>query len=262
MAAREAHNASDPTREALARGDRPSGRTPAALRPFSFDVGYQRHAEGSCLVRAGATSVVCAATIEERVPHFKRGSGSGWVTAEYAMLPRATNQRTQRDGRRGFLSGRSQEIQRLIGRSLRSVTNLEALGERTVMIDCDVLEADGGTRTASITGAFVALAHAVGRLKERTDMAEPVLIDHVAAVSVGICEGQALLDLDYLEDSRAAVDMNVVMTGGGHFVEVQGTGESRAFSAAELESMLALARQGIGELVEAQRRAIGAHSPR
>ena len=239
----------------LAAGKRPSGRALATLRPVSIETGVQRHAEGSCLIRAGHTTVLCAATVDERVPAFRRGSGSGWLTAEYAMLPRATSQRTHRDGRRGGVSGRTQEIQRLIGRSLRAVADLSMLVERQIVIDCDVLEADGGTRTTAITGAFVALALALDGLRPR--LKGPVLRDYLAAVSVGIVAERVLVDLDYLEDSSAEVDMNVVMTRGGEFVEVQGTAEGRTFDRGELDGMLDAAARAIRKLVTEQRRALG-----
>jgi ribonuclease PH len=208
------------------------------------------------LIEAGATRVLCTASVDDRVPPFLKGKGQGWLTAEYGMLPRSTHTRTDREAARGRQSGRTQEIQRLIGRSLRAVFDLSALGERTIQLDCDVIQADGGTRTASITGAFVAAADAVAWLMTRKAIERSPIIDHVAAVSVGIRSGRPILDLDYAEDSGCETDMNVVMTGSGGFVEVQGTAESRAFSAAQLESMLALARAGIAELVAAQKRAL------
>ncbi len=219
--------------------------------------GYTRHAEGSVLVEFGDTRVLCTASVEERVPPFLKDSGRGWVTAEYGMLPRSTNTRTEREAARGKQSGRTQEIQRLIGRSLRAVVDLASLGPRTIHIDCDVLQADGGTRTAAITGAFVALHDAVSFLREKKLVSATPIRDHVAAVSVGMSGGSPLLDLDYAEDSACGCDMNVVMTGAGRFVEVQGTAEGEAFSRAELDRLLELAAQGIGQLIEHQRRALG-----
>jgi ribonuclease PH len=209
------------------------------------------------LVEFGDTRVLCTASVEERVPPFLKDSGRGWVTAEYGMLPRSTNTRTEREAARGKQSGRTQEIQRLIGRSLRAVVDLASLGSRTVHIDCDVLQADGGTRTASITGAFVALHDAVSFLRKKGLIQASPIRDHVAAVSVGVAGGVPLLDLDYSEDSACGCDMNVVMTGAGHFVEVQGTAEGEAFSRAELDALLELAARGIGELVQAQKRSLG-----
>jgi ribonuclease PH len=233
------------------------GREPGALRPVTIAAGYQRHAEGSALITVGGTTVLCAASVEEKVPPFLRGSGKGWVTAEYAMLPRATTTRTQRESSTGKVGGRTHEIQRLIGRSLRAVTDLRALGERTVWVDCDVIEADGGTRTASITGAFVALALALEKLRAAGFVAGVVLRDHVAAVSVGVVDGEPVLDLCYAEDSRAEVDMNLVLTGAGKLVEIQGTAEGEPFSWHRLEEMSQLARRGVKELVERQREALG-----
>ncbi|HLS85044.1 MAG TPA: ribonuclease PH [Burkholderiales bacterium] len=236
---------------------RPSKRGPAELRQVRLQRGFTRHAEGSVLVEFGDTRVLCTASVEDRVPPFLRDTGRGWVTAEYGMLPRATNTRTDREAARGKQSGRTQEIQRLIGRSLRAVIDLEALGARTITVDCDVLQADGGTRTAAITGGFVALHDALGWLKARGDLAALPVRDFVAAVSVGIYEGSPVLDLDYAEDSACGTDMNVVMTGGGRFVEMQGTAEGEPFSRAEADAMLALAERGIAELVAHQRRALG-----
>jgi len=233
------------------------GRKPGDLRPVKITAGYQRNPEGSALISVGGTTVLCAASVEEKVPHFLRGSGKGWVTAEYAMLPRATSTRTQRESSSGRIGGRTHEIQRLIGRSLRAVTDLAALGERTVWVDCDVLEADGGTRTASITGAFVALALALGKLQAAGALKALPLRDHVAAVSVGVVDDTPVLDLCYAEDSRAEVDMNVVETGAGLLVEIQGTAEGEPFSWARLEEMAALARRGCRELVTAQEKALG-----
>ena len=234
---------------------RPSGRAPDELRALSFTRGYTDHAEGSVLVGFGATRVLCTASIEDGVPSFLRGSGQGWVTAEYGMLPRATHTRSAREAARGKQSGRTQEIQRLIGRSLRAVVDLKALGDRTVTLDCDVLQADGGTRTAAITGGFVALADAVDTLMKRRALAANPIHGQVAAVSVGIYRGVAVLDLDYAEDSNAETDMNVVMNSGGAFVEVQGTAEGHAFRRHELDRLLDLASQGIARLHEAQQTA-------
>lgn len=235
---------------------RPSGRDAHQLRAINIQRGYTRHAEGSVLIEFGDTRVICTASVEDRVPLFLKGKGRGWLTAEYGMLPRSTNTRMDREAARGKQSGRTQEIQRLIGRSLRAVTNLEALGERTVHIDCDVLQADGGTRTAAITGACVALHDAATHLGQAKLILEWPLRDLVAAVSVGIYQGEAVLDLDYAEDSACDTDMNVVMTGDGHFVEVQGTAEGEAFSRAQLDAMLELAATGIGQLVQIQKTAL------
>jgi len=236
---------------------RPSRRRPDELRPIAIDRHYTRHAEGSVLVAFGDTRVICTASLEEGVPGFLRGGGQGWVTAEYGMLPRATHTRTDREAARGKQSGRTQEIQRLIGRSLRAVIDLEKLGERTVKLDCDVIQADGGTRTASVTGAFVALHDAVGTLIEGGVLPASPIRDFVAAVSVGLVEGVPVLDLDYAEDSGCETDMNVVMTGSGGFVEVQGTAEGAPFSAAQMAALLALAKQGIAELIAKQKAALG-----
>jgi ribonuclease PH len=234
---------------------RPSGRAPDELRPLSFVRGYTAHAEGSVLVGFGGTRVLCTASVEEGVPSFLRGKGQGWVTAEYGMLPRATHTRSAREAARGKQSGRTQEIQRLIGRALRAVVDLKALGERTVTVDCDVLQADGGTRTAAITGGFVALADAVDTLVRRRAVSANPIHGQVAAVSVGIFRGIPVLDLDYAEDSNAETDMNVVMNSGGAFVEVQGTAEGHAFRRHELDRLLDLASQGIARLHEAQQSA-------
>jgi len=236
---------------------RPSGRKPDELRPVRITRGYTRHAEGSVLVEAGDTRVLCTASIDEKVPPFLKGQGKGWLTAEYGMLPRSTNTRMQREAASGKQSGRTQEIQRLIGRSLRSVADLSLFGERTIQIDCDVLQADGGTRTASITGAFVAVYDAVRVLIEKGAIAASPLFDSVAAVSVGVYEGTPVLDLDYSEDSACETDMNVVMTGSGGLVEVQGTAEGKPFTRAELDAMLNLASSGIRQLIAAQRSALG-----
>ena len=232
---------------------RPSGRKPDALRPVRLQRGFTKHAEGSVLVEFGDTRVLCTASVEERVPAFLRDSGRGWVSAEYGMLPRATNTRGEREAARGKQSGRTQEIQRLIGRALRSVVDLAALGPRSIQLDCDVLQADGGTRTAAITGAFVALHDAISGLKLPVN---PIR-DFVAAVSVGIYQGTPVLDLDYAEDSACGCDMNVVMTAAGNFVEVQGTAEGETFARRELDALLGLAQRGIAELVAQQRRALG-----
>jgi ribonuclease PH len=227
------------------------------LRDTTITPNYLIHAEGSVLIQAGNTKVICAASVEDRVPNFLRNTGKGWVTAEYGMLPRATSTRTQREASQGKVGGRTQEIQRLIGRSLRSVTNLPALGERTVWIDCDVIQADGGTRTASITGAFVALALAFERLRERDVIRTIPLADYVAATSVGIVDTEPLLDLAYEDDSRAEVDMNIVKTGDGRFIEVQGTAEALPFGRDALMTLLDLADYGIAQLVEKQRAIVG-----
>jgi ribonuclease PH len=236
---------------------RPGQRAADALRPVRITRAYTIHAEGSVLITFGNTKVLCTASVEEKVPPHKRGSGEGWVTAEYGMLPRATHTRSDREAAKGKQSGRTQEIQRLIGRSLRAVFDLKALGERTIALDCDVLQADGGTRTASITGAFVAAHDAVSRLLADGKIAASPIKGHVAAISVGILQGLPLLDLEYVEDSACDTDMNVVMTGAGHFVEVQGTAEGVAFSRAEMDALLTLAEQGITELVAMQRQALG-----
>jgi ribonuclease PH len=236
---------------------RSGGRAAAALRPVSLERGYTRHAEGSVLVAFGHTRVLCTASVEEKVPPHKRGSGEGWVTAEYGMLPRSTHTRSDREAARGKQSGRTQEIQRLIGRSMRTVFDLSALGERTIHLDCDVLQADGGTRTAAITGAFVAAHDAVTWLLGQGRIPATPIRDFVAAVSVGIVQGTPLLDLEYTEDSACDTDMNVVMTGAGGFVEVQGTAEGTPFSRAEMDALLALAGDGIGELVRLQKRVLG-----
>jgi ribonuclease PH len=235
---------------------RTQGRAADALRPVRITRRYTKHAEGSVLVEFGDTQVLCTASVEEKVPPHKRGSGSGWVTAEYGMLPRATHTRSDREAAKGKQSGRTQEIQRLIGRSLRCVFDLEALGERTISLDCDVIQADGGTRTAAITGAFVAAHDAVNWLIAQDRLAASPIRDFVAAVSVGIVEGTPLLDLEYIEDSACDTDMNVVMTGSGGFVEVQGTAEGAAFTREEMSVLLHLADKGIRELIAAQRQAL------
>ena len=228
---------------------RSGGRAANALRPVRFTRGYTIHADGSVLVEFGHTRVLCTASVEDKVPPHKRGSGEGWVTAEYGMLPRATHTRGDREAARGKQSGRTQEIQRLIGRSLRAVFDLKKLGERTIHLDCDVIQADGGTRTAAITGAFVAAQDAVNQLLASGKLTESPILDHVAAISVGMVQGTPLLDLEYTEDVSCDTDMNVVMTGAGNFVEVQGTAEGAAFSRKEMDALLALAEKGIRELV-------------
>jgi ribonuclease PH len=235
---------------------RPSGRAPDALRPVSMTTGFSHHAEGSCLIRMGGTEVLCAASVEGRVPPFMRGSGLGWVTAEYGMLPRATHTRGDREAARGKQSGRTQEIQRLIGRSLRAVVDRKAMGEMTITLDCDVLNADGGTRCAAITGAWVALALAFNHLKKMNVIATIPLIGHVAAVSCGIAEGAAVLDLDYAEDSNADADANFVLTDAGGIVEIQATAEKTSFAEAQFLELLALARNGTTELFALQRAAL------
>jgi len=236
---------------------RPSGRSPDELRPIRLSRGYTRHAEGSVLVEFGETRLICTASVDEKVPPFLKGKAQGWLTAEYGMLPRSTGTRMQREAVAGKQSGRTQEIQRLIGRSLRAVTDLRLLGERTIQIDCDVIQADGGTRTAAITGAFVALHDAARLLLDRQTIAHSPVLDSVAAVSVGIFAGTPVLDLDYQEDSTCETDMNVVMTGSGGLVEVQGTAEGAPFTRAQLDAMVDLAAKGIGQLVAAQRAALG-----
>ncbi len=233
-------------------GGRPSGK----LRPVRITRGFTRHAEGSVLIEFGDTRVLCTASVEEKVPAFLRGKGQGWLTAEYGMLPRSTNTRTEREATRGRQGGRTLEIQRLVGRSLRAVVDLARLGERTIQIDCDVLQADGGTRTAAITGAFVAVHDAMRWLQTRKLITDLPLRDFVAAVSVGLHQGRVLVDLDYAEDSTCATDMNVVMTGSGRFVEVQGTAEGEPFAQADLDALLAAAREAIAQLIVAQRTAL------
>jgi len=237
---------------------RPSGRAPERLRELRFTRGYTRHAEGSVLVEFGHTRVLCTASVEDKVPGFLRGASRGWVTAEYGMLPRATHTRSDREAARGKQSGRTQEIQRLIGRSLRAVFDMQKLGERTITLDCDVLQADGGTRCAAITGAFVAAHDAVASLMKAGVMPASPIRDHVAAVSVGIFQGVAVLDLDYDEDSNCETDLNVVMTGAGGFVEIQGTAEGESFSRAQLDHLVDLAANGIERLVAAQKAALAA----
>ena len=240
----------------MSQFERVGARASNALRLIRITRNYTVHAEGSVLIEFGDTRVLCTASVEEKVPSHKKGSGEGWVTAEYGMLPRATHTRNDREAARGKQSGRTQEIQRLIGRSMRSVFDLKKLGERTIYLDCDVLQADGGTRTASITGAFVAAQDAVSKLLAEGKLAHTPVLGHVAAVSVGIVGGMPLLDLDYLEDSACDTDMNVVMTGAGHFVEVQGTAEGAAFSRQEMDALLGLAENGIRELVALQKKSL------
>jgi ribonuclease PH len=235
---------------------RPSRRASDEMRAVSFERGLLRHAEGSCLVKFGDTHVLVAATLEERLPPWLKNQGRGWVTAEYGMLPRATNERTRREASAGKQSGRTLEIQRLIGRSLRTVTDLAALGERQITIDCDVLQADGGTRTAAITGAWIALYDCIAWMKARKMVTREPLKDHVAAISCGVFKGEPVLDLDYAEDSDADTDANFVMTGGGAFVEIQGTAEKTPFSEAELAALMTLAKTGIARLVELQKLAV------
>jgi ribonuclease PH len=235
---------------------RPSGRTNDQLRNVTFERGFTQHAEGSCLVRFGATHVLVTASLDEKVPPWLKGAGRGWVTAEYGMLPRATHERTRREAAAGKQSGRTQEIQRLIGRSLRAVVDLKALGERQITLDCDVLQADGGTRTASITGAWIALHDCLKWMDARAMLATWPLRDHVAAVSCGIAGTACVLDLDYAEDSNAATDANFVMTGKGGIVEIQGTAETEPFTEAQLAELMRLARKGIGELVDLQQKAV------
>ena len=235
---------------------RPSKRAAEAMRRVSLERGVAKHAEGSCLVKFGDTHVLVTASLDDKVPPWLRGAGKGWVTAEYGMLPRATTERTRREASAGKQSGRTLEIQRLIGRSLRAVVDLVALGERQIMLDCDVIQADGGTRTASITGAWVALRDCIEWMRARDMLAKPVLLDHVAAISAGIYKGQPVLDLDYAEDSEAETDANFVMTGSGGFVEIQTTAEGKPFTDGEFADLLALARAGIASLVELQKLAI------
>jgi len=237
---------------------RPSGRDPGSMRDVRFITDFTKHAEGSVLASFGETQVLCTASIEERVPGWMRGKGSGWVTGEYGMLPRATHTRSSREATRGKQGGRTLEIQRLIGRSLRAVTDMKALGERSIVLDCDVIQADGGTRTASISGAYVALAIAMGRLSADGKLKKNPLYGQVAAVSVGIYSGMPVLDLDYAEDSEAETDMNIVMNEAGRFIEVQGTAEGHAFTDDEFSAMLALARSGISEIIVVQNEAIAA----
>src|ERR1700753_4094434 len=235
---------------------RPSNRAPDILRAVSLTPGFSRHAEGSCLVKFGDTHVLCTASLEEKAPPFLKGTGKGWVTAEYGMLPRSTHDRMRREAAAGKQSGRTQELQRLIGRSMRPICDLSAMGERQIVIDCDVLQADGGTRTASITGGYVALAQCVKFMKSTGLVTAPILKDHVAAISCGIYKGTPVLDLDYPEDSSAETDANFVITGSGGRVELQGTAEGAVFSEAEFLELLRLARKGVGELVTLQKEAL------
>jgi ribonuclease PH len=237
--------------------NRIDGRSPSQLRATTITPGFLAHAEGSVLIEVGRTRVICTASVEDRVPPFLRNSGKGWVTAEYGMLPRATSTRTQREASTGKVGGRTQEIQRLIGRSLRSVAKLTELGERTIWVDCDVIQADGGTRTASITGGFVAMALAMKRMKDLALIKDIPITDYVAATSVGIVDGSALLDLAYEEDSKAEVDMNFVKTGDGRFIELQGTAEGQPFDRRALDALMELADSGIKELIAMQRAVVG-----
>lgn len=237
---------------------RVDGRENTQLRSIAIEPNYLKHPEGSVLISVGDTKVICNASIEERVPHFMRNTGKGWITAEYSMLPRATEQRNIRESSKGKVTGRTMEIQRLIGRALRAVVDLEALGERTIWIDCDVIQADGGTRTASITGAFVAMSIAVNKLFQEKKLTKLPITDYLAATSVGVLpDGNVILDLNYIEDSQAAVDMNVVMTGKGEFVELQGTGEESTFTYNQLQELLAAAQTGLNELFTIQKEAVG-----
>lgn len=237
---------------------RVDGRVSRQLRAVTIETNYVKHPEGSVLISVGDTKVICNASIEERVPPFMRNSGKGWITAEYSMLPRATEQRNIRESSKGKVTGRTMEIQRLIGRALRAVVDLEALGERTIWIDCDVIQADGGTRTASITGAFVAMSIAMNKLFQEKKLAKLPITDYLAATSVGVLsDGEVILDLNYIEDSQAAVDMNVVMTGKGEFVELQGTGEESTFTYNQLQELLAAAQSGLNDLFEIQKEVLG-----
>lgn len=236
---------------------RSDGRADNELRPVTIVSDFNKYAEGSVWIEVGDTKVICTASVEERVPPFMRGEGRGWIVAEYSMLPRATESRNVREAARGKIGGRTMEIQRLIGRSLRSVVNLEALGERTVWIDCDVIQADGGTRSASITGAFVALVDALYGLQKKNQLTTMPVRDFLAATSVGIVHGKPVLDLSYEEDSTAKVDMNIVLTGSGQYVEVQGTGEDSPFSSEELHTLLQLAQDGVKEIIQIQKRVLG-----
>ncbi len=240
----------------MSQWQRPSGRAVDEMRAVSMEPGYTKYAEGSVLIAVGATKVICTATVEEKVPPFLQGQGQGWITAEYGMLPRSTGTRMRREASAGKQGGRTVEIQRLIGRALRAGVDLTKLGERTLTIDCDVIQADGGTRTASITGGFVALALAVKQLLAEGVLVESPIMHHVAAISVGVLEGHAILDLEYCEDAAAETDMNLVMTDSGHFIEVQGTAEGVPFSRDELDAMLALGEKGIGELIALQKQVL------
>lgn len=236
---------------------RSNGRTSEQLRPIKITAGTNKFAEGSVFIEVGDTKVICTATVDEKVPHFMKGQGRGWVTAEYSMLPRATQTRNQREAARGKLTGRTMEIQRLIGRALRSVVDLQALGERTITLDCDVIQADGGTRTTSITGSFVAMAIAIDKIAQQHRLPVFPITDYLASVSVGVVGQEAMLDLNYEEDSKAKVDMNIVMTGSGEFVELQGTGEDRPFSRKELDELLSLGERGVLEMIKLQKEALG-----
>lgn len=237
---------------------RVDGRGAEFLRKVNITRNYMKFAEGSCLMELGETKVICTASVDESVPQFLKGKGTGWVTSEYGMLPRSCQQRVQREAVRGAVGGRTHEIQRLVGRSLRSVVDLPALGERSIWIDCDVIQADGGTRCASITGSFIALADALSWMKKKSMITKVPIIDHVAATSVGLIKGEPVLDLTFQEDSSADVDMNIVMTGGGKFIEVQGTAEGEPFDGEELHKLLDLAKKGIGQLIDIQKKALGA----
>lgn len=237
---------------------RPSGRLPDQLRQISIEPGFSAHAEGSCMIRFGNTHVLCTASVEERVPPFLKGKGKGWVTAEYGMLPRSTGSRTDREAARGKQSGRTQEIQRLIGRAMRAVVDLQVLGEMQIILDCDVIQADGGTRTAAITGSYVALQQAINHLMKIGALKANPIVDSVAAVSCGIYKGVSVLDLDYAEDSNAEADANFVLTGKGGLIEIQGTAEHRAFSEAQFLELMALSRKGIAELIDLQKKALAA----
>lgn len=236
---------------------RSNGRKADELRPVKILTNTNKYAEGSVWIEVGDTKVLCTATVDEKVPLFMKGQGKGWITAEYSMLPRATQIRSQREAARGKLTGRTMEIQRLIGRALRPVVDLHALGERTITLDCDVVQADGGTRTTSITGSFIAMAMAIHKLTSQHEWNKYPVTDFLASISVGIIQGATLLDLDYEEDSSATVDMNVVMTGQGKFVEVQGTGEERPFSSEELNGLLSVAKKGVSEIIQLQKQALG-----
>ncbi|HEY0828426.1 MAG TPA: ribonuclease PH [Bacilli bacterium] len=236
---------------------RADGREPNAIRPVTITTNYNKYAEGSVLIEVGETKVICTASVEDRVPPFMKGQGKGWITAEYSMLPRATHVRNQREAAKGKLGGRTMEIQRLIGRALRSVVNLQAMGERTLTIDCDVIQADGGTRTTSITGGFVAMALAFNKLVQEQRMSKFPITNFLASVSVGVIQNQVVVDLNYEEDSKAQVDMNVVMTSLGQFVEVQGTGEESPFSKEQLNEMLLLSEEGIHSLIDIQKSVLG-----
>ena len=236
---------------------RPDGRGAEFLRKVTVTRNYMKFAEGSCLIELGDTKVICTATVDESVPQFLKGKGTGWVTSEYGMLPRSCQQRVQREAVKGAIGGRTHEIQRLVGRSLRAITDLPALGERSVWIDCDVIQADGGTRCASITGSFIALADALSFLKKKGLITKVPILDYVAATSVGIIKGEPALDLTFQEDSSADVDMNIVMTGGGKFIEVQGTAEGEPFDGDQLHKLLALAKKGIGQLIDIQKKTLG-----